>query len=128
MDIVESLGSFIESSGSPTMPGAATQLVELLEADEVEPLDQPGTSVTAEELAERLEQRIERLRKKGPEPTGIQLVEDAIALLRANEGITISPWTYEDSDGVRWFVLANEDEDDEIIACYTSAPFIEADI
>lgn len=127
MDIVESLGSFIESSGSPTMPGAATQLVELLEADEVEPLDQPGTSVTAEELAERLEQRLERLRKKGPEPTGVQLVEDAVALLRANEGITVSPWTYEDSDGVRWFVLADEDED-EIIACYTSAPFIEADI
>ena len=126
MDIYASLGSFIDSSGSHTM-GAASQLVELMEADEVEPLDQPGTAIAAEEMAERLEQRIERLRKKGPEPTGLLLVEDAIARLRANEGLTVNPWTYEDSDGVRWFVLASED-DDEIIACYTSAPFVEADI
>lgn len=126
MDLHQSLSRFVESSGSSYMPDAANQLLELLEADEVEPLDQPGRPLSAEDVAERLEQRIEKLRRRGDLPRGIDLVEDAVAHLRANDGITVSPYTFEDSEGVRWFVLASEDE--EVVACYTSAPFIEADI
>ncbi len=126
MSIHDSLGRFIEDSPSEYMPQAATQLLELLEADEVEPLGTPGDTVNAEEVAERLETRLRRIRSKDEEPNGLQLLEDAIQHLRANETASLLPWTFEDSDGIRWFVLA--DEDDDIVACYTSEPFIEADI
>ncbi len=110
------------------MPNAASELLELLEAEEVEALDHPGTPVAAEEAAERLESRLERLRKRADhEPEGITLIEDAVASLRANDGVVVTPWTFEDGEGVRWFVLAS-DEDEEVIACYTSAAFVEADI
>ena len=65
MDMHDSLARFIEDSVSDHMPGAASALLELLEADEVEPLGQPGDSVMAEEVAERLEQRLEKLRGGG---------------------------------------------------------------
>ena len=124
----ESLARFIEDSAADHMPEAASALLELLEADEVEPLGQPGDAVMAEELAERLEQRLERIRKRSDKlPDGVPLIEDAIAHLRANDGVEVEPWSYEDSDGVRWFVLATTD-DEHIVACYTTAPFIEADI
>lgn len=128
MDMLESLGDFVERAGRASMPNAASQLLELLEAEEVEALDQPGTPVAAEEAADRLESRLDRLRKRASrEPEGITLIEDAVASLRANDGIVVTPWTFEDGEGVRWFVLAS-DEDEEIIACYTSAAFVEADI
>ena len=127
MDMLERLGMFVESSGSSHMPEAASQLLELLESDEVEPLDQPGSGVMAEDAAERLEARLTKLRRRNDRHVeGVALIEDAVAHLRANDGEVVLPWTYEDSDGIRWFVLATEDE--EVIACYTSAPFIEADI
>ena len=127
MDIYESLGTFIERSGSAYMPDAAGELLELLEADEVEPLDQPGAALIAEDAADRLESRLERLRKRGERlPSGVSLIEDAVAHLRANDGTAVAPWTYEDGDGIRWFVLASEDE--EIIACYSSAPFVDAEV
>lgn len=126
MNLTEKLGRFIESSGSSYMPEAAAHLLELLESDEVEPLDQPGTSMSAEEMAERLENRLERVRKRAElNLQGIGLIEDAVAHLRANDGAEVAPWTFEDSEGIRWFVVA---DDDGIIACYTSQPFIEADI
>ena len=128
MDMVESLEAFIDRSGRAAMPEAASELLELLEAEEVEPLDQPGRPVAAEDAADRLENRLERLKKRAErEPEGITLIEDAVASLRANDGVVVSPWTYEDGEGVRWYVLAN-DEDEEVIACYTSAAFVEADI
>ncbi len=128
MDMLESLGAFIDRSGRASMPNAASQLLELLEAEEVEALDQPGTPVAAEDAAERLENRLERLRKRAArEPEGITRIEDAVASLRANDGVVVTPWTFEDGEGVRWFVLAS-DEDEEVIACYTSAAFVEADI
>lgn len=108
------------------MPEAASRLLELLDADEVEPLDQPGAAIQAEDLAERLETRVDKVRRRSEVlPEGIDLIEDAIAHLRAADGETVHPWTFEDGEGIRWFVLAN---DDEVIACYTSEPFVEADI
>jgi hypothetical protein len=128
MDIYESLGTFIDRSGSAYMPDAAGQLLELMELEEVEPLEQPGAAVQAEDAADRLEARLERLRKRSDRlPSGTNLIEDAVTHLRAAEGVTVVPWTYEDADGVRWFVLTSED-DDEIIACYSSAPFVEAEV
>ena len=128
MDMLESLSAFIERPGAAGMYDAANQLLELLEAEEVEPLDHPGNPVAAEDAADRLENRLERLKKRaGGEPEGITLIEDAVASLRANDGVVVTPWTYEDGEGVRWFVLAS-DEDEEVIACYTSKAFVEHDI
>lgn len=128
MDMLESLEAFIDRSGRASSPSAASQLLELLEAEEVEALEQPGRPLTAEEAADRLESRLERLKKRNDrEPEGITLIEDAVASLRANDGLVVRPWTFEDGEGVRWYVLA-DDEDEEVIACYTSAAFVEADI
>ncbi|MEL6187552.1 MAG: hypothetical protein AAFU79_23275 [Myxococcota bacterium] len=128
MDMNESLGRFIEESAADHMPAAAATLLELLESDEVEPLAQPGDSVMAEEVAEQLEQRLDKIKRRSDKlPEGVALIEDAIAHLRANDGIEVEPWSYEDSNGVRWYVLASSDEED-VVACYTTAPFIEADI
>lgn len=128
MDIHESLARFIEDSAADHMPKAAATLLELLESDEVEPIAQPGEAVMADEIAERLEQRVEKLRKRADKlPEGIALIEDAIAHLRAYDGVEVEPWSFEDSDGIRWFVIATSD-DEEIVACYTTAPFVEADL
>lgn len=127
MDVVTSLSRFIEDSTSEHMPEAASQLMELLESDEVEPLGAPGEPVVAEELADRLEAQLER--SKSPvngSPRAARLIEDAVQHLRAAEGETLEPYSYEDSDGVRWFVLTNGDED--VVACYTSAAFVQTDI
>jgi hypothetical protein len=127
MSLQDSLGRFIESSSSEHMPVAAAHLLELIEADEVEPIGQPGSSVVAEEIAERLESRLERMRTRGEEATeGFELIEDAVAQLRAYDTSDLAPWTFEDSEGIRWFVL-RDPESDEVIACYTSAPFVESD-
>ncbi|MEO1336859.1 MAG: hypothetical protein AAFV29_14525 [Myxococcota bacterium] len=127
MDIKDSLSRFIESAVSDTMGEAASQLLELVEEDEVEPIGAPGDAIASETLAERLENRLSKLRKRSDRlPDGIELIEDAVATLRTNDGLTLYPWSFEDSDGIRWFVLADEDE--EVIVCYTSAPFIEADV
>lgn len=124
-ELSNSLSKFIEKSSSEYMPDAASQLLELMEADEVEPLGE-GKAVPAEELAERLESRVSRLRRRSDDaPEGLDLIEDAVAHLRAHEDAMVAPWAFEDSEGVRWFVLAREDE---VVACYTSKPFIEADI
>jgi len=127
MNVVISLSRFIEDTASEHMPEAASQLLELLESDEVEPLGAPGTPVLAEEVADRLEGQLQR--SKGPLNGAAQaarLIEDAVQHLRAAEGETLEPWSFEDSDGVRWFVLANQDED--VVACYSSAAFVETDI
>lgn len=124
----DSLARFIEDSAADHMPRMASSLLELIESDEIEPLDQPGDALMAEEAAEKLENKLEKVRRRsGKPPAGLNVIEDAIAHLRANDGIEVEPWTYEDSDGVRWFVLASTDDED-IIACYTTAPFVEADI
>jgi hypothetical protein len=125
MHIETSLGRFIESSGSEYMPEAAATLLELIEADAVEPLNQPGSPIAAEEMADRLETRLERMRRRAHEPEGLDLIEDAVAHLRAHESDIVSPWTFEDGDGIRWFVLSLGDE---VVACYTSAPFVETDV
>ena len=125
--IQDSLGRFLENSGSEPMNEIAGQLLELIEADEVEPVGSSAESVRAEEVAERLENRLARLRKRNDsEVEGLGVIEDAVAYLQANDDAQLVPWTFEDSDGIRWFVLA--DEDDDIVACYTSAPFVEADM
>jgi hypothetical protein len=127
MDLSEQLARFIESQPSDLMLEAAHELLELVEADAVEQVSSAGKPQSAEELAERLEGRIERLRRRDDSVDGIELLEDAVAHLRASESDAVCPWTYEDGEGIRWFVLATED-DDEIVACYTSRPFVEADI
>ena len=127
MDIQDCLSRFIDSAVSDTMGEAASQLLELLEEDEVEPIGAPGDAIASETLAERLENRLTKLKKRSDQlPDGIDLIEDAVATLRTNDGLTLYPWSFEDSDGIRWFVLADEDE--EVIVCYTSAPFVEADV
>lgn len=124
-EIATSLNRFIERSSSEYMPEAAAQLLDLLEADEVEPLGE-GKAVPAEELADRLENRVSKLRRRSDDaPEGLDLIEDAVAHLRAHEDAMVAPWAFEDSEGIRWFVLSHEDE---VVACYTSKPFIEADI
>lgn len=124
----ESLARFFEDSADERMRGAASELLELLEGDEVEPLSQPGDPVMAEDHADRLEQRLEKLRRRGDKaPTGTALLEDAVSHLRAHEGIELEPWTYEDSSGVRWVVLTST-EDEEVVACYHTGAFVEADI
>lgn len=115
MDVVDSLSRFIEDTPSELMPDVASQLVELLEADEVEPLASPGDPVLAEDLADRLEAQLEKARDKLPGAGGARLLEDAVNHLRAAEGLTLEPWSFEDGAGVRWFVLV---EDDEVVACY----------
>jgi hypothetical protein len=125
-ELQTSLNRFIEHSSSEYMPEAAAQLLEMIEADAVEPLGGPGKAIAAEELADRLENRVSRLRRRGEdEVEGLDLIEDAVAHLRAHEDTLVAPWAFEDSEGVRWFVLAHEDE---VVACYTSKPFVEADI
>lgn len=127
MDVVVSLSRFIEDSGSEHMPDAARALVELLESDEVEPLGAPGDPVLAEDVADRLESQLSRRRSAINGAAGAaRVVEDAVHHLRAAEGETLEPWSFEDSDGVRWFVLANDEED--VVACYTSAAFVRADV
>ena len=127
-ELTDSLSRFVESSGSDIMCDAGSELLELIESDAVEPLNSPGRSVRAEEVAERLEQRVERLRRRSDESIeGLDLIEDAVACLRAREMDMVCPWTFEDGEGIRWFVLAEDDAGD-VIACYTSRPFVEADI
>ncbi|MEE2903196.1 MAG: hypothetical protein VYC39_12760 [Myxococcota bacterium] len=122
----DSLNRFIEHSASDYMPDAASELLDLIESDSVEPLGNPGRSLRAEEVAERLEQRIDRIRQRGDESVdGLSLIDDAVAHLRAREADMVDPWKFEDGEGIRWFVLANQGD---VIACYNSRPFIEADI
>lgn len=126
MDLSRSLGRFIETSTSELMPAAAATLLELLESDAVEPLSTPGRPVPAGEVAERLETRVDRLRRRLDDlPEGIELIEDAVAHLRVHENDMVAPWTFEDSDGIRWFVLSRGDD---VVACYTSAPFVDQDV
>jgi len=125
MELEDKLTRFLESSSSDPMHEVATQLLELIENDAVEPLG-PGRFLPAEEAADRLEQRMERILRRADERIdGLELIEDAVAHLRARESDMVAPLTFEDSDGVRWFVLAGRDD---IVACYTSRPFIEADV
>lgn len=120
------LNRFIERSASDYMPDAASELLDLIESDAVEPLGNPGRSLRAEDVAERLEQRIDRIRRRGEDGiSGLDLIDDAVAHLRAREADMVDPWKFEDGEGIRWFVLANQGD---VIACYNSRPFIEADI
>lgn len=126
MDLNSSLGNFIESHARGAMNEAASQLLELLAADEVETLGAGGRPVSAEDLADRLEAKVERLRKqRDDEPEGLELIEETLVQLRASEGALIVPWTLEDGDGLRWFVLA--DDNQQVVACYTNAPFVEVE-
>ncbi len=128
MDMHESIARFLESSSSDAMQKSAATLLELMESDEVEPIDTPEDTVAAEDLAERLERRLEKLRRRGEKlPDGAAAIEDAVTYLRAHDGAQLERWSYEDGDGVRWFLLAN-DEDEEVVACYSDAPFVEADL
>lgn len=106
------------------MAEVASSLLELLEADAVEVVGSPGKPVPAEDVAERLETRLEKVRRRDDPPEGLDVIEDAVAHLRAHDD-TVAPFTFEDGDGVRWFVLASNDD---VVACYTSAPFMEADM
>jgi hypothetical protein len=126
MDLHSSLGQFVESRASGPMNEAASQLLEMLASDEVETLGAGGRPVAAEDLADRLEAKVERLRRqRDDEPEGLELIEETLNQLRASEGELIVPWTLEDSDGVRWFVLA--DAEQQVVACYTNAPFVEVE-
>lgn len=127
MDIAHSLTRFVEHSPSDAMPEVASQLLELLESDEVETIGARGRALPAEELAEKLESKLEKVKERGTvEAEDLALIEDAVAHLRANEDTLVASMTFEDSEGTRWFVLT--DQDGEIVACYTSRPFVEADI
>jgi len=126
MNMLERLNRFLEDTASEHMPDAAARLVELLEADEVEPLGDRGKLVAAEDLADRLEDRMRKVRRRNDHAEGMEVVEDAVAQLRASDGVRVAPFAFEDGDGIRWFVLA--DEQDDVIACYTSEPFVEAEV
>lgn len=127
MDIAHSLTRFVEHSPSDAMPEVASQLLELLESDEVETIGARGRALPAEELADKLESKLDRVRERGTaEAEDLALIEDAVAHLRANEDTPVASMTFEDSEGTRWFVLT--DQTGEIVACYTSRPFVEADI
>lgn len=123
MDLRELLAGFAEDTSATHMQEAATQLIDLLDEDLLEPIHTPGEPILAEELANRLERRVEQVRRRGGEVSGIALLDEALAHLRANDGSTLSPYSYEDSEELRWVVLV--DEDDEILACYHNGPFIE---
>jgi len=125
MELLDSLHRFVERSSSDLMPDAASELIELLEADAVEPLQTPGRVISAEEVAERLEQRLDRMRRRDEEVDGLELIEEAVGHLRMHDREDVAPWTFEDGEGIRWFVLAGESD---VIACYTSRPFVETDI
>ncbi len=128
MELTDGLHRFIEHSSSDLMLDLASELLDLLESDAVEPLSSPGRALRCEEVAERLEQRVDRIRRKREDGIdGLDAIEDAVAHLRARESELVAPWTFEDGEGIRWFVLHNED-DDEVVACYTSRPFVEAEI
>lgn len=122
---LDHLARFVEQSPAGQMRDAVSELVDMLEADTVEPLGAAGKAVPAEDLAERLETKVERLRRGGDEPEGLELLEDAVAHLRAYEDEIVAPWAFEDGDGIRWFVLATKTA--EVVACYTSRPFIESE-
>ena len=126
MQIDECLAKFIEDSSADNMLKAASELLEFIETDEVEPLGQPGDTRLAEEIAEGLELKIEQLKKRGTLPISVRPVEEAITYLRANEGLPIAPWSFEDSAGVHWFVLVAEEAEDDVIACYNNAAFSNA--
>ena len=123
MDLQRNLSKFVEANTEGTMSEVASSLIELLEADAVEVIGAPGKPIASEEIAERLETRLERVRRRDSEPEGLDVIEDAVAHLRAHDDI-VAPFTFEDGEGVRWFVLASGDD---VVACYTSAPFLEAD-
>lgn len=128
MEMNENLTRFVESATDDRMPSAAANLLELIEADEVEPIAQPGDAVIADDMAESLESRLDKVRRRSTHlPDGVALIEDAIAALRAHDDTEVEPWSFEDSNGIRWFVVISVD-DDAVVACYTTAPFIEADI
>ena len=124
--LTSSLGRFIDNSHSEFMLAAAAQLLEMLEGDEVEPISAPGDPITAEDIAERLEHKLERLRTRDESIQGMGLIEDAVAHLRNHDGGALEPWSYEDGEGIRWVVLSDGSED--VVACYSSQPFLEADI
>ena len=127
MQINEFLTKLIEDSSADNMPKAASELLELVEADEVEPLGQPGETRLAEEIASGLETKLEQLKKRRSTlPRSAAAVEEAVSYLRANEGLEISPWSFEDSNGIHWFVLVAEEDEDDVIACYNTAPFSDA--
>ena len=127
MDISHSLTRFVEHSPSDAMPEIASQLLDLIESDEVETIGARGRATPAEELAEKLETRLEKVKERSSvNAEDLALIEDAVAHLRANEDALVSSMTFEDSEGTRWFVLTNNEGD--IVACYTSRPFVEADI
>src|SRR5262245_24381813 len=123
MDLHISLSRFLESAPPGTMHEVASSLLELIEADAVEPLGL-GRPVASEEIAERLETRLERVRRRDEQPEGLDVIEDAVAHLRAYDDL-VAPMTFEDGEGIRWFVFASGED---VVACYTSAPFVEADV
>lgn len=128
VDLMEALSRFVERAVSEHMPDAAGSLLELMEEDEVESLATPGDDVYAEDVADQLESKLTRIRRRSDDPPeGLLLIEDAVAALRTVDGSQVSPWSFEDGDGVRWFVLVDI-KSREVVACYTTAPFIEADI
>jgi hypothetical protein len=124
MDLHTSLGKFIESSAANAMHDTAATLLELLEADAVEPLGQ-ASHVPAEEMAERLETKLQKLRRRASDdpPEGLDVIEEAVAHLRAHDD-EVAPFVFEDGEGIRWFVLSSGED---VVACYTSAPFVETD-
>ena len=88
----------------------------------------PGAAIYAEDAADQLDTKLQKLRRRSDDtPEGLRFIEEAIAHLRARDGDRLHPWTFEDGDGVRWFVLADRD-DGEVVACYSTEPFIEADM
>jgi hypothetical protein len=64
------------------------------------------------------------VRRRDEPPEGLDVIEDAVAHLRAHDDV-VAPFTFEDGEGIRWFVLASGEE---VVACYTSEPFIESDM
>src|SRR5262249_36174583 len=81
MDLQRNLSKFVEANADGTMSEVASNLIELLEADAVEVIGAPGRPIASEEIAERLETRLERVRKRDSEPEGLDVIEDAVAHL-----------------------------------------------
>lgn len=123
MDLEASLGRFIDTKDATSMHEIASSLLEMLVSDELEALGGPGRPVLSEEVAQRLEDRLEKVRTRTEPPDGLEVIEDAVAHLRAHDDL-VAPFTFEDGEGIRWFVMASGED---VVACYTSAPFVEAE-
>lgn len=122
MELIDDLRVFVDASTSEAMVASAELLIDLLESDQVEAVDAPGDEHTAEEAAEEVESDLDH---EEDHPKRRRTVAEALGTVRASDGETLVPYTFEDSDGARWVVWCLEDN--EVLACYACSPEIDVE-